>query len=1184
MFVGPSASPARFVSALVAAVALVLSGLVVAVPTALAASTSTAADCTPLSDADLAFGASHLTGSLAEGVEGECFTVEDPHGMQLFVGSMTKNVRVRVLPASTDASPQAEPLCLVSSRDTCRLPATGPVTLQVFHYYGDATDYEVQLLRVEEDAGCPVEQVAAFGDASTTVSATLAANEAACGTYDLSAGLHAVNQDHVNWTLYDGTGEVVCEAGDRCVVPEAGTYVLLVLGFRDGHEWGPEQFELSVVDLSSSEGCGPALDLAWTASPARVEATMPAVLHCHPVLAESGDRVVVGARRPGASNGAVSSLVDADGIEICLSKGGAIGCELTGEPPYRLLSRVRTAPGDLEVVLRSLEPGNGCPVVAPQPFGTGPDDVVPGSGCRRLVVEADEPAPYIVQPVRNGHVRAATGTGGLTWIYDQNRRQPCLYHEHSMCRLSTGSYWVITDVFPVDLRTTVHDLRSSEGCVGRAGDLTPHELSLDTGVFDCTTLSLPKGSLVAAVHVDDSSAWDHGTIVLDGDGKVLCDEYHAHTVLQCRLDGPPPYRVVVGGADSTREKLAFMEVGASEHCAPFPGGGYDQSARVDVALTAERFVSCLHIPAEEAHDEELIRFQRTQGDGNVSLHAINDAGGRVTARGERGYVYATTNPAGSGLTVVAVQPLSGGDNSYRLSRYGATDETSGCRPVSSTVLGGTATPGSLDDFLDADCIRVDADPADRIWLDARDAEGAADMFVFAGGGEYQCKTISTPCVVSGHTSYQLVLQTQGDGPVDVDVDTWTVESEEGSSPECVRYEDYDVGFGPLEVALSDQRTGACVVLEAASSMDRYELDIVNTDGGSAKPRAILVEQGWKGSVYPCDSWLADGLVCGSLTSGKKVATPLVVFPLPERVERLPFSVTGTCVGTSGRPRTDCARIFKVFGASPMVGKVGGTATVTIDGRKLSVPTPWDRPMVARLVREGHEPVEAAPQVHDDRNPVFEFDLTGLAVGEWTLEVVHPDDGTLAVPEPFVVEPGVLASTRSPEVRGRNRVDGLVRAYEGTWSATPDSFTYQWHVDGREIGWATNRSLQLRPWMLNHEVSVKVTAHKDGYATGTADAASVQVYRGFAPGIVERPRIKGIKRVGHWVRVTNGTWSKKPRRYSFRWSVDGKRVRQNGRRVRLHKWMAHGRIQVEVVAHRPGCYKGRTRSLPYRVRR
>ncbi|HEX6246808.1 MAG TPA: hypothetical protein VFZ64_02955 [Nocardioidaceae bacterium] len=1186
MFVGPSASSARFVSALVAALAMVLSGLAVTAPTASATSATSAApaaaECTPLGDADLASGAPHLTGALPAGSEGECFTVTDPHGMQLFIGSMTEDVRVRVRSAPTNSFPDGEQLCLVDSRDTCRLPAAGPVTIEVLHWFGDATDYEVQLLRVAADAGCLTEQVAAFGDATTVARATLGGNEAACRTFDLSTGVHAVNEQNVDWALYDDVGELVCQGGDRCAVPRPGTYVLLLLGFRDVFDTEPHEKKLSVVDLSSTEGCGPDTDLAWTAAPVTVGDTTPLALHCRTVPVATGDLVVVGARSPGTHKPATGVLVDAGGEESCAPRGGAIGCQVTGEPPYRLLSRVTTAPGDLEVVVRSLEPGNGCPEVAPQAFGTAPDDVVPGSGCRRLVVESDQPTPFVVQPVVNGSVPSEGATP--EWIYDENRQQPCLYFQHSLCRLSTGSYWVITDVFPVDLRTTVHDLSSAEGCATRATDLTPYHMSLATGVFDCTTLPLPEGSVVAAAHVDDSEDWDHGTVVIDGDGKVLCDEYDAHTLLQCRLTGPPPYRVVVGGASSTQEKLAFMEVGQPGPCAPFPGGGYDESTRVDVALTAERFVSCLHIPAEEAHDKELVRFQRTHGVGTMSLHAINDAGGRIAEHGERGYVYVDTNPAGSGLTVVAVQTLSGGDNTYRLSRYGATEDTSGCRQVSSTVLGGTAAPASLDDFLDADCLRVHADPSDRIWVDARDAEGAADMFVFADDGEYQCKTLATPCVLTGHTSYQLVLQTRGDAPVAADVDTWTVESDGGISPECVRYEDYDTGFGPLEATLSHERTGTCVVLEAASSQDGYELDIVNAEGGSAKPRAILVEQERKGNVYPCDAWLADGLVCSSLTSGNKVATPVVVFPLPERVERLPFSVTGTCVGPWGGPSSNCARIFKVFGAAPMAGKVGDTATVTVDGRKLSVPTPWDRPMAARLVREGHDAVAGTQKVHDDRHPVFEFDLGGTAVGEWTLEVVHPDDGTLAVPEPFVVEPGVLAPTQAPEVRGLNRVDGRVRAYEGTWSATPDSFSYQWQLNGRDIDGATSRSLLLRAGMLRDQVSVKVTARKVGYVDGAAASGVVKVYRGYQPRTTERPRVRGVKRPGNVVRATRGVWNKRPSSYSFRWYKDGRRIRgATSRRLFLRKRWRWSYIHVRVVAHRAGCYNGRATSRSFMVR-
>jgi hypothetical protein len=1160
MLVGRSARSVRLASALVATVALVLSGLVITSPTA------AAADCTPLTDADTASGAPYLTGSVADGADA-CYTIDDPAGMRLYLGSMTEHVEISVYSAPTVDSPEGSRFCYVEYRRTCRMPQAGPVTVRVQTFSSAAIEFEAQLLRLASDNGCPAQSTAAFGESGDAVaSATLGPNEAACWSYDLTAGLHAVNQDDVAWALYDAQGEPVCQGGSRCSIPQNGSYVLVAMGTE--WQWNdvPVAKALTLVDLTSTQGCDTTVDLSWTGNVVRVDDASPLELHCRTVPAEAGDRIGHAATRlQGSSGGAASSIVDADGNTVCEAVTGVLGCELTGAPPYRLLVRKTSSSGGLQASVRSFEPGSGCSVVDPDPFGASPaDDPLPASGCGQLVVDSEGPTPFIVRPGA---------------AYDAEGNIACNSTRMANCTLTSGRYWVVTSYFPSNEGSTVHDLRSTEGCAEGDIGLSQHEVELSEGMYDCTHLALPEGSVVAAAHSDDTADGDHGIMFVDGDGARLCEEDRNFTLVTCELTGPAPYRAVVGGGPATHEKLGFLDLSRTDSCGTYPGGRLSPDTRAEVALTSGRAISCLSVPAGEADTAEMFRFQRTQGVGKASLHVVKADGGTCSKFGERGFKYCEEGPAGTGYTAVVVQQVDDGDNTYRLSRYGTSSEADGCRPVDSTVLGAPATKGGgLQDFLDATCLRVTADPADRIWVDARDEGGKADMFVFAADGGYKCKTIYNPCVVTGATSYQLLLQTEAAPVDDVDVDAWTLETAEGLTPECVRYQDYDTGFGPLEATLGDDRTGACVALEAAGPLDGYELDIENTEGGSAKPRAMLVEDDATGSVLPCDGWLPDGLQCHSLAYWREETTPLVVFPLSEGVDRLPFRLSGTCIDTRDQPTSGCARIFKVFDATPLTARSGTTATVTVEGRKL-------RDTEARLVREGRDPVEAVATTVDDRTPSFEFDLAGVEPGAWSLELVHPTDGTLTAPGDFVVDKGLLTSVEAPEVRGVNRVDRTVRAYEGTWSAEPDSFTYQWHVNGRDIDWATSRSLRLRPWMLNDEVTVTVTAHKDGYVTQTADAAGVQVHRGAAPRIRVRPRVKGIKHVGHWVRATHGTWSKKPRRFTYRWYLNGRRlVHQNHRRLFLRRWMRGDRIQVKVTAHRPGCYKGRAWSYRYRVRR
>jgi uncharacterized protein DUF11 len=85
------------------------------------------------------------------------------------------------------------------------------------------------------------------------------------------------------------------------------------------------------------------------------------------------------------------------------------------------------------------------------------------------------------------------------------------------------------------------------------------------------------------------------------------------------------------------------------------------------------------------------------------------------------------------------------------------------------------------------------------------------------------------------------------------------------------------------------------------------------------------------------------------------------------------------------------------------------------------------------------------------------------------------------------------ATKRPAITGTAKVGSTVRAAVGTWPAKPNSYGYQWLLNGKAIGGATYSSLKLTSAMRNKTITVTVTARKAGYADGTSKSTAITVH-------------------------------------------------------------------------------------------
>ena len=163
---------------------------------------------------------------------------------------------------------------------------------------------------------------------------------------------------------------------------------------------------------------------------------------------------------------------------------------------------------------------------------------------------------------------------------------------------------------------------------------------------------------------------------------------------------------------------------------------------------------------------------------------------------------------------------------------------------------------------------------------------------------------------------------------------------------------------------------------------------------------------------------------------------------------------------------------------------------------------------------------------------------------------YDDSHTLADADTVVVagadEPHVdatlglsLFSDTAPSIPDADpKVGETVTADPGTWSATPDAFTYRWFQDGTLIANATGKDLVVPAGALGKTLTVEVTATKAGYATGVATSSPSAVVTQGVLTSTAKPSISGAATVGSTVTALEGTWSATPDAYTYEWFQSG----------------------------------------------
>gem|GEM_PF-154844 len=156
----------------------------------------------------------------------------------------------------------------------------------------------------------------------------------------------------------------------------------------------------------------------------------------------------------------------------------------------------------------------------------------------------------------------------------------------------------------------------------------------------------------------------------------------------------------------------------------------------------------------------------------------------------------------------------------------------------------------------------------------------------------------------------------------------------------------------------------------------------------------------------------------------------------------------------------------------------------------------------------------------------------------------------------------------PTITGGAYLGGTLKANVGTWSPTPDAFTYQWHRNGTAIAGATGSTYKLVNADSAKNITVTVTATKSGYAATSRTSQALTLAKFFTQS--PAPKITGTVKVGSTVKAAVGTWAPKPSSFSYQWYRDGKAISKATKsQYKLTTADAGKKITVKVTAKRAG---------------
>jgi surface antigen len=168
-----------------------------------------------------------------------------------------------------------------------------------------------------------------------------------------------------------------------------------------------------------------------------------------------------------------------------------------------------------------------------------------------------------------------------------------------------------------------------------------------------------------------------------------------------------------------------------------------------------------------------------------------------------------------------------------------------------------------------------------------------------------------------------------------------------------------------------------------------------------------------------------------------------------------------------------------------------------------------------------------------------------------------------------VLPGANSMTQRPAISGLPYVGRTLTATPGTWAVTPTSVDYQWYADGLAIAGADSTTFTPTEAQLDKRLTVRVTAHADGYEPLTEpSSATPPVLLGQA-AFTTAPSLTGTAVVGHTLTASPGQFTPAGATPQYQWLRDGDAISgATARTYLLQPADVSHRVAVRVTVSAP----------------
>jgi hypothetical protein len=137
------------------------------------------------------------------------------------------------------------------------------------------------------------------------------------------------------------------------------------------------------------------------------------------------------------------------------------------------------------------------------------------------------------------------------------------------------------------------------------------------------------------------------------------------------------------------------------------------------------------------------------------------------------------------------------------------------------------------------------------------------------------------------------------------------------------------------------------------------------------------------------------------------------------------------------------------------------------------------------------------------------------------------------------------NTVAPAITGTPRVGQTLSCSNGTWSANPTAFAYQWNRNGSPIAKAADRTYVVAAADLGYSLTCTVTAsnaHGPGDpATSSPVLVPLPAPPPGAPASTSAPVVFGTPTPGNVLSCSNGTWSGGPTGFKYQWARNGSSI-------------------------------------------